>query len=101
MIIDSFVAENYSQDATYDMLARLLCLSRIQCIRVVNKLTGETLGSLIKRQRMNIARQLMEDGKMSLTDIAYYVGYSSYSGFYVTYKNYYHVSPRRSADKIK
>lgn len=101
MIIDSFVAEHYSQEATYDILAQLLCLSRIQCIRVVNKLTGETLGSLIKKQRMNIARQLMEAGKLSLTEIADYVGYSSYSGFYVTYKNYYNVSPGKSAVKVK
>ncbi|MHB1154806.1 MAG: AraC family transcriptional regulator [Eubacteriales bacterium] len=101
MIIDSFVAEHYSQEAKYDILAQLLCLSRIQCIRVVNKLTGETLGSLIKRQRMNIARQLMEAGHMSLTEIADYVGYSSYSGFFVTYKNYYNVSPGKSAVKVK
>lgn len=81
-IINEFFSSRYSENITVEELARELCLSEKQTQRLVTKHTGKTFGQNLLDQRMKIADYLIENTDMMLNEVARYVGYSSYAGFF-------------------
>lgn len=81
-IIDSFFAMNYASNPSLKTLASLLHLSEKQAARLVFKYKGKTFKQEIADRRIKIANILINQGKMSLSEIAHHVGYDSYSGFW-------------------
>lgn len=92
-VIESYVSRYYQQEDPTGRLMEVLCMSRRNTDRVVRKLMGESLHSLILRQRMMIAREMLEKSSMRLNEVAEAVGYQSYVGFYTAFRNYYGFAP--------
>ena len=86
--IREFFSLNYQKNVTISDLAEELFLSNMQAQRVTKKYTGKTFGENLLLQRMIVAENLMKTTKMSLSEIAAYVGYNSYCGFWKAYKKY-------------
>lgn len=86
--IREFFSLNYQKNVTISDLAEELFLSNMQAQRVTKKYTGKTFGENLLLQRMVVAENLMKTSKMSLSEIATYVGYNSYCGFWKAYKKY-------------
>ena len=86
--IREFFSLNYQKNVTISDLADALFLSKMQAQRVTKKYTGKTFGENLLLQRMIVAETLMKTSKMSLSEIASYVGYNSYCGFWKAYKKY-------------
>lgn len=78
-----------------DNIPRLLNLSPRQASRSVKTLTNSNLQELILKQRMCIAYETINYTTLPLNQIADMIGYSTYSGFYTAFCNYYGYSPEK------
>ena len=74
-------------DATLSDLAKALCLSEKQTERVVLKHTGKNFRRNITKKRIEVAKALLEKNELSKKEIAEYVGYNSYGGFFKALKS--------------
>lgn len=101
LIIEQMVNDRYLAGLTYEDLMRELSLSRRQCVRIVTSLTGMTLHDLITKQRIGRALELMKKTDVPLDEIAYSVGYSSYTGFYLAFKKWYGITPQEYRREIR
>lgn len=85
-LIHEFFSHNYREEVSLSDLARQLHFSEKHTARLVLKHTGQTFTQALTAQRMTIARHLAATTSMSLGEIACYVGYQSYSGFWKAYR---------------
>ncbi len=89
-----FVEENHArQDFQVTDLCQAFGLSRSQLYRKVTALLGETMSDYIQNVRLKKAETLLLEGKLSVSDIAYEVGYSSPDYFSTVFKSKYNVAP--------
>lgn len=86
-LLHEFFATRYNEDVTLGDLARELNLSEKQASRLVEKHMGVGFAAALTAFRINAAKRLMElSSGLTLTEIAYMVGYKSYSGFWKAYR---------------
>lgn len=81
--------ENYS----IELLASDICLSRTQLFRKCKALTGASPVELLRNTRLDIARQLLAEGKGSVAEVASLVGFADASYFTRCYKAYFGTTP--------
>ena len=86
LIIREFFSRRYSEDVHLSDLAGELHLSERQTERLVEEHTGKSFRDELTDTRMAVADQLIAEGELSLSEIAAYVGYRSYAGFYKAIK---------------
>ena len=99
-VIEYHIEQCYALEGGIKLLAKSLFLSEKQTGILVKRLMGESYKTLLTRQRLRIANRLMR-GEKSLLDIAHYVGYSSYNGFFVAYQKTFGISPEEARAKIR
>ncbi len=92
-LIEYFICTSYMKPNAADLLMEELHLSRRQTDRIVRACMGESLNSLLIRQRMNAAQVLLRYTERPITVIAEEVGYTSYVGFYSAFKKHVGISP--------
>ena len=85
-LIHEFLSLNYSRDVQLSDLADHLHLCERQAERLVVKTVGKPFRRALAEMRINIAKMLMRNTNMSRTQIASYVGYNSYAGFWKAMK---------------
>ncbi len=73
-----------------------LGLSRVQLYRKVKALTGSSPVDLLRKARLNKAQQLLQTSDLSVSEIAYQVGFTSPSYFTKCYKDEYGKVPGES-----
>lgn len=91
--------EERSIDIQY--LTDHLCMSRSTLYRRVKSLTGVSANEYIRRKRMEIAKELLIDGDIPVSEIAFKVGCSSMSYFRQSFKDIYGVIPSEYLRKLK
>jgi len=87
-LISEFFILNYDKDVYLSHLAEQLHISERHAERLVLQYTGHSFREELVAVRMRIANQLMQAENASLEQIAKYVGYRSYSGFWKAMKRY-------------
>ncbi len=87
-LISEFFILNYDKDVYLADLAEQLHISERHAERLVLQYTGHSFREELVAVRMRIANQLMQAENASLEQIAKYVGYRSYSGFWKAMKRY-------------
>ena len=55
---------------------------------------GTTIFGHLKDRRMDYAKHLLEENDMSITEVAFTVGYNSFSHFSHAFKEYFGISPK-------
>lgn len=85
-------------DLSVEDIGQELCLSRVQLYRRVKALTGKSPVEIIREERLKRANVLLLDSSLSVSEVAYRVGFSAPSYFTKCYKEYYGKSP---SDKQK
>ena len=83
-----YLDTHYNRDTTLASLAQYVGISPKQVQRIVQKETGRTFLEELTARRMRAARYLEENTAMTSTEIAHYVGYNSYSGYWKARKNH-------------
>ncbi len=74
-------------------LSRIVGISRTKLLNGFDSVFGTSPTSYLRNMRVEKARHLIDQGHMSLTEIAHSVGYSSSSHFTKVFKNYFSVTP--------
>ncbi len=90
------VISNHISDTEFGVeeLSREIALSRVHLYRRTKELFGCSPIGLLKSVRMKKAGLMLVQGKGSISDIAYEVGFSEPSYFSKSFKNYYNMSPK-------
>jgi AraC-like DNA-binding protein len=87
-LISEFFILNYDKDVYLSDLAEQLHISERHAERLVLQYTGHSFREELVAVRMRVANQLMQGENASLEQIAKYVGYRSYSGFWKAMKRH-------------
>lgn len=87
-IIQEFISTNYNKKIKLSDLACELHLSERQTERLVREYTGNSFKEEVRKIRMNVANQLLASSGMTLSEVAEYVGYESYAGFWKAHNLY-------------
>ena len=88
VLIENFFSTNYASDIRLADLAHILNLSGRQTERKILEYTGHTFNEELCATRMAVARYLEASTDMSMSQIAEYVGYKSYAGFWKAAKKH-------------
>lgn len=76
-------------------LSRDAAVSRVSLYRKINSITGSSPTDFVKSIRLKKAAELLKQGELSVTDIAYSVGFSSPSYFTQSFKKMFGILPNK------
>ena len=86
--IHEFFTQNYNKNIHLCDLAEALHLSERQAERLVIEHTGKSFRDELSSIRIEMAKHLIATTNMPLGDVADYVGYRSYAGFWKAMKKF-------------
>ncbi len=95
MLIEQYLQNHYTEPIAIEDIAKYLHLSKRQTERTILELTGKTFTELLIQLRMNKALELIQTSNMKLEEIAYQIGYSSYSSFHKQFLNFFNITPKK------
>jgi YesN/AraC family two-component response regulator len=99
--ITSYIENNYNKDLTLDKLARIACMDKYKFCRAFKEKFGQGFRSYLNRIRIRNAAELLKNLDLSITEIAFFVGYGSVEHFERVFKKSYRVSPREYRGKLE
>jgi len=99
--IEEYIDHHYTDNTGIDGLARALYLSQRQTSTLVKRYFGEDFKTIIIRRRMELAEIYLQDPDKRLDEIAYEVGYRSYSGFELCFKRYFGMTPQQKRQQLR
>lgn len=92
--VEEFFQKRYHEEISIEDLARELCLSVPQTHRVVKKVFAEGFKKTLMKQRIEHACMLIKQKNLTLGEIAYHAGYTSYNGFLSAFKSHVGKTPK-------
>ncbi len=87
------IRDSYYQDINIRQLAEDIGLDRTYLSRIFKEVTGVSIKEYLDELRMNRAKYLLCHTDMSLSEIAYFCGYSSEPYFSIAFKKKHSLSP--------
>lgn len=84
---------HYNETISLVDLARKTFISKNYFCQLFKEITGMTVSQYTQQMRIEEAIKLIRDTDMSMSEIAYEVGYSDYKAFYVIFKKLNGISP--------
>ncbi len=93
--------EKHMSDTTLnaDFLSKKVGMSRMQLYRKLRALTNQTVHEFIRSIRLKRAVQLLEQKRMTITEVAYEVGFNDLTYFARCFRKQYHKSPSEYISK--
>ena len=88
-----FIQKHYAEDLSVQDIADAVSLSRYHLSRLFKEATGVTLLACLNDVRMKKARELLEQGDLTVSEVALRVGFRSASYFDKKFKQFYGCSP--------
>ena len=82
-------------------LAKELFVSRTQLHRKISTITGHAPGEFIRNIKLKKAAALLLEGKLSVTQVAYEIGFSSPAQFTRAFTKYFDCLPSEYSSKLK
>lgn len=90
----NYIRDNISEpDLSVEDMAKHLHTSRTNLHRKIKTMTGSSPIELVKTIRMKQAAYLLEKGSLTVSEVAYEVGYNSLSYFSSSFASYWGISP--------
>lgn len=96
----TYIKEHYKEKISLTDIAEALNFSISHLSRCFKKETGESVVSYINRIRMEQAKKLMKEGKLSLNEISLEIGVLNYNYFYTMFKETFGISPSDYTKKL-
>ncbi len=89
------IVEEHLDDVGFDteLFAKELFVSRMQLHRKMHAITGQAPGEFIRAYRLKRAAEMLLEKKLSVTQIAFEIGYNSPSHFSKAFTKYFNCSP--------
>ncbi|QUJ69715.1 helix-turn-helix domain-containing protein (plasmid) [Photobacterium sp. GJ3] len=94
-VIDHYIQQHLSRKIAVAQLAGLVFLGESQFHVVFKEQTGVTPHQYVLQKRLEFARQLMEEPKLSLAQIAQSSGFANQSNFTQAFTRHFGVSPAK------
>lgn len=91
----AYIHENYSKELSVESLAASVYLAPNYLSRLFKKETGKSLSQYIRQYRMEKAKELLIHTNKKVIQIGIDVGYSNYSYFCQSFREYYGTSPEK------
>jgi signal transduction histidine kinase/DNA-binding response OmpR family regulator len=88
-------------ELTVEMLSAGVGMSRVHMHRKLKELTNQSAQNFIRSIRMNLAEELLCSKKLTISEVAYAVGFSSLSHFSGSFKEFFGKSPREYVDSAQ
>lgn len=92
--IYEYVSKNFQQKIDLESAAKVANLSKTAFCRFIKNKTNKTFSEFLNEMRINYAKKLIVEGKLSMAQIAYECGFSSPSYFNKQFKNYTGQTPQ-------
>lgn len=92
--IKSYINANYDSISNIEQITSSIYISESYARRIFKSLTGKTIFEYLQIVRMEKAKQLLENPKYRIYEIADMVGYKSKPYFVETFRKYTGVSPK-------
>ena len=89
----NYIIQNYSSDITVESVAKFVGFERKYFCKLFTQKMGIPPSRYIINTRMNAAAELLKSTDLSVSEIAYSVGYNDLSNFSKAFKQVYQVSP--------
>lgn len=94
--MDALIMQNISApDFTVTALAEMLYIGRSKFFKKVKELTGVSPNKYLLNKRMELAAELLLEGRLNVTEVSYKVGIIDASYFNKCFKAKYGVSPKQ------
>lgn len=100
-IILDYMERHFTDPQGLEGLAKALFLSRRQTSSLVKKYLGMDFKTAVRTRRMELADIYLQKGNLSLEEIAWQVGYRSYSGFQLSFKEHFGITPSARQRELK
>lgn len=81
-------------DLTIEMFASEIGISRVHLHRKLKELTNQTTSDFIRNTRLSRAAKILSEGKHSISEVAYLVGFDNQANFSTAFKRMYGMTPR-------
>jgi signal transduction histidine kinase/ligand-binding sensor domain-containing protein/DNA-binding response OmpR family regulator len=88
-------------DLTVEMLSTQVGMSRVHLHRKLKELTNQSSLNFIRNIRLSQAARLMRRKDLSISDVAYAVGFSTLSHFSSSFKEFYGTSPKEYMENLE
>jgi len=89
----NYIHENVEKELTLSMIARNIGTNETKIKTGFRKMYGKTFTEILINERLNNSKVLVEDGKLSIKEIANSCGYKSVSMFRIRFKERFGISP--------
>lgn len=89
----NYIAKNCDGNLSQDEVAKSVGFSTYYFSRLFHQYTGETFSGFVTRQRIEMAKQLLGNKAIPVTDVAYLSGFQSISNFNKVFKSIMNCSP--------
>jgi len=89
----NFIEENLTKKLSVEMIAEKASFSKYHFIRVFKAMTGETVGSYLRRRRISKSARQLIDSKRSILSIALEYQFESQEAYTRSFKQIYRTSP--------
>lgn len=101
-LVDHYFTHSF-QHGSLTELSELLHLSSQQTQRIIKKMYGQSFSERLTMMKMQLAKSLLQETNLSVTQIAEKCGYTGPNGFFVAFKKYYGKTPNKlkKTDKTK
>jgi AraC-like DNA-binding protein len=96
-----FLIHNLEKPISLFELARQVGLNDYKLKVGFREVFGTTVFGYLRQERLERARQLLEEGKMSVTEVSYAVGYSSLSHFSKVFARQFGIKPSSFLAEIR
>jgi AraC-like DNA-binding protein len=90
----AFIHAHYTEEISRSDVAAHIGLSERHLTRCFNQEVGLSLITYLNRYRVRVAKAMLDDGKMGITEIAMEVGFSTSAYFTHVFHDEVGVSPR-------
>lgn len=94
-----YIMTNYPFNISVDTIANGVNTSRHHLMRVFKKETGSTITDFVTQYRINIAMELLKNGKQTVSQVAEQVGYSDVNYFSKVFKKIIGQTPKAILQK--
>lgn len=92
--VKNYIDQHFCEDITRENLSEIVYLSSGYLAQSFKKETGRSLGSYVIEKRMEKARQLLQEGELSVSEVAVAVGYDNFTYFSRLFKTKVGKSPK-------
>ena len=95
--IEQYIDEHLAEEISVARLCEEFYISRTRLYELVGRQINGGVAAFVRRRRLEHAKKLILEGKMSIPEIADTVGFSDYNYFLRVFRQEFGISPRRFA----